>query len=130
MPSIGRNILLYFIFLFGLILLPVIEGSDRVQSYLNPQKLYQKKLSLAKEMKISYEMDLIQCQKELRFLVRNKKINIQRHIIDGIPANRAVELWKDEVIYTRDFCTMYKDGIKESKDDIVLYKDKLNDPVE
>jgi hypothetical protein len=100
--------------------------SDWVQQKVNAEKFWNDKVSHYEGTVEFYQNDVHSCWLELRKLSGNLNIEAQQHILSGLAADAAVELYISHVQLTVEMCDFSQQQLQKAYDELETAKQMLS----
>lgn len=121
-----KHIIGYFLVITFIPIAIVVWQSGWVQQRVNPESYWSERVAHLEETAEFYQNDIYSCWLELKKLRNNQNIEIQQHILDGLPPSRALELYTSDVGITMEVCQTYQKTLQEVENELEIAKAKLS----
>lgn len=124
-----KHIIGYFLVIIFIPIAIVLWQSGWVQQRVNPEGYWSERVAHLEGTVEFYQNDIYSCWLELKKLRKNQNIEIQQHILDGLPPSGAVELYTSDVEITIEVCQAYQKTLQEVENELEIAKAKLSEVV-
>lgn len=121
-----NHILGFLLILTVLLISGIAWESDWVQQKVNAEKFWSDKVSHHEGTVEFYENDVDSCWLELRKLRANQNIEVQQHILSGLAADAAIELYISHVQLTVKMCDFSQQQLQKAQDELEAAKTMLS----